>query len=436
MFTDTIFALSSGRLPSGVAVVRLSGNRCRFVCETFTGGLPDARRASLRELTSRRGERLDTGIVLWFPSPESFTGEDCLEFHLHGSVAVVRAVLDELGSCQGLRQADPGEFTRRAFINGKLDLVQAEALSDLISAETEAQRRFAVLNGEGRQSALYASWRERLLSARAAIEAGLDFSDEGDVPDTVGQGVWDDLEHLLVEMVSHCRGYKRAEMIRDGFDVVLAGAPNAGKSSLINILAKREVAIVSPEAGTTRDLIEVNLDLDGYKVRVTDTAGLRNTEHDVERIGVERARERLADADLVLLLTDMSAPVEVGDVRGESVIRIGTKADLVENHDKDEFDICLSSLHSSGVAELLEIIAERVVSAASGTSDIMPSQLRHVALIREACDHIQKAEGLSTSPELMAEQLRLACNSLARITGEIDVEDVLDSIFSRFCIGK
>lgn len=435
MFTDTIFALSSGRLPSGVAVVRLSGNHCRFVCETFAGGLPNARRASLRELKSRSGERLDTGIVLWFPSPESFTGEDCLEFHLHGGVAVVRAVLEELGNYLGLRQAEPGEFTRRAFVNGKLDLVQAEALSDLISAETEAQRRFAVLNGEGRQSVLYMSWRERLLSARAAIEADLDFSDEGDVPDAVSRTVWDDLEKLLAEIDEHCRGYKQAEMIRDGFDVVLAGAPNAGKSSLLNALAKREVAIVSPEAGTTRDLIEVNLDLGGYKLRVTDTAGLRDTEHDVERIGVERARNRLANADLILLLTDMSAPITV-DIRGENVIRIGTKADLIEKHGGEEFDIRLSVFRGNGVAELLEMMTRRVASFALGTSDIVPSQLRHVALIRKAYNHIQSAKPLTASPELMAEQLRLASNSLARIAGEIDVEDILDSIFSRFCIGK
>lgn len=434
MFADTIFALSSGRLPSGVAVIRLSGDHCRFVCETISGALPPPRRATLCALRSSEGALLDNGLVLWFPGPASFTGEDCLEFHLHGGVAVVKAMLREIGRQGGLRPAEPGEFTRRAFINGKLDLVQAEALSDLIAAETEAQRRLAANGADGRESALYRDWRERLVTLRAAVEAELDFSDERDVPEDVGSGVLDELGTLAAEMELHCRGYARAEMIRDGFNVVLAGAPNAGKSSLLNALAKRDVAIVSPEAGTTRDLIEVSLDLDGYKVRLTDTAGLRRTGDAVEIAGVERARRRIAEADLVLMLTDMCEPVAVDGLLG-TMIRVGTKADLCPGKPA-AFDICVSAVTGAGIPELLSLITDHVSQVATGVSDVMPSQLRHVALIEEARRHVETAISHNLAAEILAESLRQASKSLGRITGEIDVEDILSSIFSRFCIGK
>lgn len=263
--TDTIVALSSGRLPAGVAVVRMSGPATRFVLETMVGEIPQPRHARLCVVRAADGQAIDRGLVLFFPGPASFTGEDCAELHLHGGRAVVSKVLESLADSSGVRLAEAGEFTRRAFLNGKLDLLQAEALADLVSAETEAQRRLAMRNSEGAQTALYQEWRHTLLRSRALIEAELDFSDEQDVPGSVSDTIWPALSALASDMARHIDGYKRAEMVRDGFEVVIVGRPNAGKSSLLNVLARRDVAIVSDEPGTTRDLVEVVLDIGGMR---------------------------------------------------------------------------------------------------------------------------------------------------------------------------
>ncbi len=328
-FPDTIVALSSGRLPSGIAVIRISGKQTRFAVETIAGKLPEPRMATYATLRTPSGETIDSGLILFFPGPHSFTGEDCAEFQIHGGKAVVAALLDTLTSIPGVRHAEAGEFTRRAFLNGKLDLVETEALADLISAETEAQRRLAVLNADGAQSQLYADWRRRLIHARAMIEAELDFADESDVPGSVADIVWADMQRLLSEVRAHIGGYHRAEIIRDGFDVVIVGAPNAGKSSLLNALARRDAAIVSDEPGTTRDLVELALDLKGVKVRLTDTAGIRENAGKVETIGIERARHRAEMADLVLLLVDPSSQsASAPAVENANVVWISTKADL------------------------------------------------------------------------------------------------------------
>ncbi|WP_274626884.1 tRNA uridine-5-carboxymethylaminomethyl(34) synthesis GTPase MnmE [Arvimicrobium flavum] len=437
LFKDTIFALSSGRLPAGVAVVRISGPQSRFVYETMIGSLPTARLAKLATISNRGGEPLDRGLALWFDGPASFTGEDSLELHLHGGVAVVTAVLQALGELDDVRHAEPGEFTRRAFAHGKLDLVQAEALGDLVSAETEAQRRFALLNAEGRQGALYRSWRERLVHARAMIEAELDFADEADVPGSVADRIWPDMERLAQEIADHCGHFRRAEMLRDGFDVVIIGAPNAGKSSLLNALVQRDVAIVSNEAGTTRDLIEVALDLEGYKVRITDTAGLRDAEGAVERIGVDRAIARARGAHLVVEVLDMSemaAPTLDGAPAPQ--IRVGSKADLGRG-DAANFDVVISTVDGRGVDTLLGLIRDAAKAAAGASTDLAPSRLRQVLLLKDGERHIRRSLRMDTaSLELRAEELRLAGSALGRITGDVDVEDLLDAIFSNFCIGK
>jgi tRNA modification GTPase len=432
---DTIFALSSGRMPAGVAVIRVSGPASRFAHETMVGPLGAPREAMLRPIRRPDGEILDRGLAIWFPAPRSFTGEDCLELHLHGSVAVASAVLASLASLQGLRAAEAGEFTRRAFLNGKIDLVQAEALADLIAAETEAQRRFALLNAAGGQSDLYRRWRERLIRSRALLEAELDFADEADVPGSVAESAWHDLGALADEIARHCAAFHRAEIVREGFDVVLLGAPNAGKSSLLNALARRDAAIVSPEAGTTRDLIEVALNLDGYKVRVTDTAGLRDSTSGVECEGVSRALARAARADLVLHLVDMADPGEGMNLEGfKDVLRVGSKADLADPS-LGEFAIETSVVDGRGVDTLLGLMAGKA-AAASPAADLVPSHWRHVTLLRDAERHVRAALGSAAPLELRAEELRLASVALGRITGEIDVEDLLDSIFSTFCIGK
>lgn len=439
-FPDTIVALSSGRLPSGIAIVRISGPQTRFALETIAGGLPDPRRASFSRLRTPSGETIDSGLLLFFPGPGSFTGDDLAEFQVHGGKAVVAALLEALTSVPGVRHAEAGEFTRRAFLNGKLDLIESEALADLIASETEAQRRLAVNNASGVQSGLYAGWRRRIIHAMAMIEAELDFSDEADIPGSVANAVWADVSVLREEIRSHIDGYHKAEIIRDGYDVVIVGAPNAGKSSLLNALAKRDAAIVSDEPGTTRDLVELSLDLKGVKVRLTDTAGIRDAAGKVEAIGIERALGRAKSADLVLLVYDAAlSGMHVLDVPSSNVLRVGTKCDLLVDkllmERSDE--VLVSSVTGAGISALLERIGAVAEQAAGSAGDILPSRLRHVELLEEAALGLTSAlleDGRDL--ELRADDLRQAANQLGRISGAVDVEDLLDVIFAQFCVGK
>ncbi|MBA1143523.1 tRNA uridine-5-carboxymethylaminomethyl(34) synthesis GTPase MnmE [Mesorhizobium neociceri] len=434
---DSIVALSSGRLPAGIAVIRISGPKTRFVIETTAGSVVKDRVAALRKLRAADGSLIDNGLVLFFPGPNSFTGEDVAEFHVHGGRAVAGKMLEVIAGFDGVRHAEPGEFTRRAFLNGKLDLVETEALADLVSAETEAQRRFAVQNAEGAQSALYLGWRRRLIHARAMIEAEIDFADEDDVPGSVSDAVWSDVRVMVDEIGQHVDGFHAAEIIRDGFEVVILGAPNAGKSSLFNALARREAAIVTDEPGTTRDLLEVVLDLNGVRVRVTDTAGLRDAPGKVEAIGIERARAKAHGADLVLLLEDMVDPVDAGAVRSDApLLRIGTKADLAGGK-LGGYDTIISTRDGTGLKDLLAEIGLRAAAAIGDAGDILPSRLRHVELLKETTRFLVSAvSGQDRGQELRAEELRLAADRLGRIVGAVDVEDLLDVIFSQFCIGK
>lgn len=434
---DTIFALSSGRLPSGVAVARISGPRVRFVLETIIGMLPTPRHAAYKLFRARNGDPIDHGLVLFFPGPNSFTGEDCAEFHAHGGKAVVERLLAELGEIAGCRIAEAGEFTRRAFSNGKMDLTIAEGLADLIAAETEGQRRLALQVASGTQRELYTEWRQRLLRARAFIEAELDFADESDVPGSVSEQVWQSLALLRTEIENHISSGKRASMLRDGLHVVIVGAPNAGKSSLLNFLAGREVAIISEEAGTTRDLLEVKLDLGGIPVYVTDTAGLRETESVVEKIGIERARARMADADLVLLLEDMNDPVAIGTEETSATLwTVGTKADLSEKTDGG-WSYRISTRTGEGLDALLTALQNFAEAQIGQIEDAVPTRQRHISLLRSTVAEIDKAlNGTNFPLELRAENMRLASQYLGRITGDVDVEEILDVIFSQFCIGK
>lgn len=437
-FPDTIFALSSGRLPSGVAVIRLSGSTVRFVIETITGELSKPRMAAYRPFRSRTGEILDQGLLLFFPGPHSFTGEDCAEFHLHGGVAVVDRFLQELSGFDNCRMAEPGEFTRRAFANGKMDLTIAEGLADLVSAETEGQRRLALQVASGAQRDLYTGWRKELIQARALIEAELDFADEADVPGSVSAKVWQAMELLSGQVARHLAEGQRASVFRDGLHVAIVGAPNAGKSSLLNALAGRDVAIISEEAGTTRDLIEVKLDLSGIPVFLTDTAGLRETEGQVEKIGIERARARAASADLVLLLEDISRPepVELPHSGGE-IWRVGNKRDLAVSVSGEKWDFLISVRSGEGVDELIAAITRFAEAKAGGIGDVVPTRRRHMDMLAETRREIDEAIRQENLPlELRAEHLRRASQFLGRITGDVDVEDILDVIFSQFCIGK
>ncbi|TPM35417.1 tRNA uridine-5-carboxymethylaminomethyl(34) synthesis GTPase MnmE [Mesorhizobium sp. B2-3-5] len=439
---DSIVALSSGRLPAGVAIIRISGPQTRFVVETIAGGMVKDRAAVLRKFRAPDGIVLDSGLIIFFPGPASFTGEDVAEFHVHGGRAVVARMLETITGFAGVRHAEAGEFTRRAFLNGKVDLIETEALADLVNAETEAQRRFALRNAEGVQSELYLGWRRRLVHARAMIEAEIDFADEDDVPGAVSDTVWSDVGMMIGEIDRHIAGFRTAEIIRDGFEVVILGAPNAGKSSLFNALARRDAAIVTDEPGTTRDLLEVALDLEGLRIRLTDTAGLREAAGKVEAIGIERARAKADRADLVLLLEDVANPGDVASLPGSvPVLRVGTKLDLLDERTavaaRRHYDLVISILNGAGVDALVAEIGQRAADAAGDLGDVLPSRLRHVELLGEANRHLLRAtEAGATGQELRAEELRLAADRLGRIVGAIDVEDMLDVIFAQFCIGK
>jgi tRNA modification GTPase len=440
---DSIVALSSGRLPAGVAVIRISGSKSRFVIETITGSTARNRVAAYRKFRAPDGLVLDSGLVVFFAGPSSFTGEDIAEFHVHGGRAVVARMLETIAGFDGVRHAEPGEFTRRAFLNGKVDLVETEALADLINAETEAQRRFAVQNADGVQSELYLGWRRRLIHARAMIEADIDFADEDDVPGSVAETVWADVRAMVDEIERHVGGFRAAEIMRDGFEVVILGAPNAGKSSLFNALARREAAIVTEEPGTTRDLLEVVLDLEGMRVRVTDTAGLREAPGRVEAIGIERARSKAGTADLLLVLEDMVDPVAIGAMPADvPVLRVGTKIDLLKDRSLASgalahYEAVISTRDGTGLAELLAEIGRHAAAQIGRAGEILPSRLRHVELLGETkrflCAAIMEDE---RGQELRAEELRLAADRLGRIVGAVDVEDMLDVIFAQFCIGK
>ena len=357
MAGDTIFALSSGAPPAGVAVIRMSGPAVRFGLETLIGAVPEPRKACLRSIRSAEGVLLDRGLVLFFAAPASFTGEDVAELHVHGGRAVVAAVLDALGDVQGFRPADAGEFTRRAFGNERLDLTQVEGLADLVAAETEAQRRQALRQSDGTIGRLYESWRARLVRARALIEAELDFADEEDIPASASSQAWAIAGTVRQEIVNHVDD-RRGERVREGVEIVVLGPPNAGKSSMVNAIARRDVAIVTAEPGTTRDMIEVRVDLDGYAATLVDTAGLREAEGIVEREGVRRAEARGAIADVVLWLSDVRERPSGPPALARRVVTVASKIDLIDSDSERarllaDFDYCVSSVTGEGVAELL-----------------------------------------------------------------------------------
>jgi tRNA modification GTPase len=441
---STIFALASAPVRAGVAVVRLSGPAAAAAVRTLTGRLPPARllqRARFRDPAS--GEVLDDGLAVLFPAPRSFTGEDVAELHIHGGRAVLAACVAVLQRL-GLRLAEPGEFTRRAFENGKLDLTAAEAVADLVAAETAAQRRQALRQLEGELGRLYENWRERLLRSLAHLEAEIDFPEEG-LPDDLWQSGRQGVAAVRGEIARHLADNRRVERLRDGVAVAIVGPPNAGKSSLLNALARRDVAITSAVAGTTRDVIEVGLELGGYPVVLADTAGLREVADTVESEGVRRARARAAAADLRLVVVDATRPEEasaVADVVGNQAVVVANKIDLRPPDDGAWADrlgaglaMRLSVATGEGLGALLDRLAREVERLLGGGASPVLTRARHREALQDCVAALDRFNSIAL-PELAAEDLRSSVRNIGRITGRVDVEDMLNLIFREFCIGK
>jgi tRNA modification GTPase len=435
--SSTIFALSSAPGRAGVAVIRISGPQTRDAVAMMAKPVPKPRAVAFRTLRHPfTTEALDQAVVLWFENPDSETGEDVAEFQPHGGRAVVRAVLDALGQIPGLRMAEPGEFARRAFENGKVDLAQVEGLADLVDAETEAQRRQALAQVRGALSNLYEGWRGRLIEIAALTEAAIDFSDEADVATASFEQARTRARPLLAEIEAHLNDGHRGEILRDGFRVALVGPPNAGKSSLLNVLAKRDAAIVSAEAGTTRDVIEVRLDLAGLPVIISDTAGLRDdASGEIEREGMRRSLAAAAAADLVIWLDEAGRPPP-SNISRETLLAVRSKADLDSSNSADS-PAAISSQTGLGMEWLIDQIASRARDAVGNHLEPALTQLRHRQSVEQALAALTAfLEGDPGALELRAEDVRLAAHAIGRITGRVDVEDVLGEIFSRFCIGK
>jgi tRNA modification GTPase len=449
----TIFALSSGRPPAAIAVVRVCGPQTKLVLERLVGRVPPLRQASLARVREpRSGEVIDEALVLWFPGPRSETGEDMAELQLHGGHAVIAAVLEALGAIAGCRLAEAGEFTRRAFANGRLDLTEVEGLADLIAAETPAQRRQAFRQLKGLIGDQAEAWRRRITEVLALVEARIDFSDEADVPeDLMGPALFA-AQQLRSKIAASLADGGRGERLREGLVVAIAGPPNAGKSTLLNRLARREAAIVSPHPGTTRDVIEVHLDLSGYPVTLLDTAGIRASDDPVEQEGVRRASARAAAADLVLWVIDASA---IGGVvedidktlpKSESWL-VCNKADLVvdklginceSSSDSWGRVFTISATVGTGMEPLIAALSSYAGSYFSLTESALVTRTRHRQALELTVGALDRALALGTSgnEELIAEELRAAATTLGRLTGRVDVEDILDVIFRDFCIGK
>ena len=428
MTQASIFALASGAGRAGVAVVRLSGPAAGAALAVLAGPLPPPRTAALRRL-AHGGMEIDQALVLWFAAPASFTGEDVAELHIHGGAAVATALFVALAAL-GLRPAEPGEFSRRAVENGKLDLTRAEAIADLVDAETDAQRRQALRQYDGALADLYEGWRARLIMAVGRAEAAIDFADDG-----VGEAEFDAARgaavHISQEIRAHLDDAGRGEALRDGVRLAIIGPPNAGKSSLLNALARRDVAIVSDIAGTTRDVIEVRLDLGGVLVIAADTAGLRDSGDVIESEGVRRALALAKAAHLTLLLLDASAAnPRAGLLEGLTPdLIVWNKADLAA-HD----GVSLSLKTGEGLPDLLELLRQKVQQKFTGDAPAL-TRARHRVALTEAADALTHAL-TAAEPELLAEDLRLAMRAVGRITGRVDVEEVLDFVFRDFCIGK
>lgn len=447
MSSDTIYALASGRGKAGIAVIRVSGPRAKMAGIALTGSEPTVRRAQRIELRDpKTKEVLDQGLGLFFPGPASFTGEDVLELQVHGGFAVIEGVFGALNGIDGLRMAEPGEFTRRGFENGKIDLTGAEGLLDLIEAETAAQRRQALRQIGGALASFCDQGRARLIDACAHWEAAIDFSDE-DLPQDLEQSVSARVEELARDLEEVMADSGRGERLRHGVEIAIVGPPNAGKSSLLNRLARRDAAIVSETAGTTRDVIEVHFEIAGYPAIFADTAGLRIAGDEIEREGVRRAKDRAAQADLRLVVLDgeewPEVDAETAAIHSDRTVSVINKIDAMTRPVpatwQDRPLVGVSAKTGAGIDELLGVLEVQIADRFDSGPAPIVTRARHRQALLETLEALQRfltSSNRMARPELAAEDLRLAARALGRVTGSVDVEDLLDVIFADFCIGK
>ena len=442
----TIYALSSGPGLSGIAVIRISGSQVKEIVKlTTNGNLPKPRQATLKKFTKiNKSELIDEGILIWFPGPESYTGEDMAEIHVHGSIAVVRAILDELSKINNCRLAEPGEFTKIAFQNGKINLLKAESISDLISAETEIQRQQAINIMSGRSSDKFNSLREKLLKILSNVEAKIDFP-EDDLPEDVIKNIKTDSQKIRKEIEAILNDQKVGERIREGFKIAIVGPANAGKSSLLNYLSNRDVAIVSEIAGTTRDVIEAHLNVDGYPVVISDTAGIRKSKDEIEKKGIKLALKRAEDADLNIIVIEPKSVDFTGflnDLVSEKSIIVINKIDLGYkdiNQDIEKFNpIFLSIKNETNLDELINRIKDKLKNKFVSSNETLITRERHRQSLEACVQNLKNFEEKNSQEDFdkAAEDLRLATRHLGMIVGKVDVEEILGSIFNDFCIGK
>jgi len=442
----TIYALSSGSGISGIAVIRVSGKKTADVIKQITGeGLPIPRMATLKKFNKNGSKELiDEGVIIWFPAPNSYTGEDLAEFHVHGSRAVINAMHETISKIKNCRLAEPGEFTKRAFLNGRLNLLKAESIADLISAETEIQRKQALKVMSGTSSAKFNSWRENILKILSHVEAKIDFPDE-DLPKNIIKEIQKTSNNVLQEIKKTLNDQKVGERIREGFKIAIVGPPNSGKSSLLNYLSKRDVAIVSEIAGTTRDVIETHLNLDGYPVIVSDTAGIRNSKNEIEKKGIKIALKRAEDADLRLVIISAKNVDFTSVLKGlltKNAILVVNKSDLIKRKLNKKFKkyehVLISVKKDLNLNKLITKIKSKLKNKFTATEDILITRERHRQSLINCVKHLEKFQKKKSVQDFdkAAEDLRLATRHLGMIVGKVDVEELLDSIFNDFCIGK
>ncbi len=442
----TIYALSTGSGISGIAVIRVSGKNTTNVIKTITGEeTPAPRVATLRKFNKNGSKELiDEGVVLWFPGPNSYTGEDLAEFHVHGSRAVINAMHTAISKIKNCRLAEPGEFTKRAFQNGRISLLKAESISDLISSETEIQRKQALKIMSGKSSDKFNSWRGKLLKILSHMEAKIDFPDE-DLPKNIIQEIQKTSNHVLKEIKKTLDDQKVGERIREGFKIAIVGPPNSGKSSLLNYLSKRDAAIVSEIAGTTRDVIETHLNLDGYPVIISDTAGIRSSKNEIEKKGIKIALKRAEDADLKLIIVSAKNVDFTSVLKGlltKNAILVVNKSDLIKkklNRELKKYEhILISIKKDSNLNKLITKIKNKLKNKFTTTEDILITRERHRQNLINCVQHLEKFQKKKSTQDFdkAAEDLRLATRHLGMIVGKVDVEELLGSIFNDFCIGK